>query len=188
MKVTWGEYEYDTDKMPEKSTAILLRAAIGHKLSNEASSAVVSHFRQKAAEGLEGEAAKKAREDAVIPDSDSDAYKAVKADAQTEIWKRISEGTLGESTRGPARDPAEVIRDAYIKGQVIAWLRAKNAWKGSKHPTAETVWKINNVERTFTSLCEGYAAKHSAEVEKHVKAKLAEQARLAKQVESLEDF
>lgn len=115
MEITYGTHTLDFDALPIASRNALARRGLAHVLGNEVASKVTSHF--KAENYSEGE---------TVPEDTEVAREAKKAEFQAEAMKKIMEGTLGVSMRGPSVDPLEAEINSICRKEVLKQLADNN--------------------------------------------------------------
>ena len=169
-KLSYGDFEVEAESLPASSILALFNRGFAHILGNESSSRVAAHFKRKGPDGVEG----------VIPDSKSPEYVSAKRDAQKALFDAIVAGTLGESMRGPRKDPIEAEIERISRDELVVILVSqKFIEKSRKLPTDETVIKFADGDKTFGSLRLRYVAKHADRLHKAAQAEIDRKAREA---------
>jgi len=203
--------EFDLAAIPPGNVEILLTAAIGHKVRNEAASKVrsglLSDVRSAKRERLGDKKAELDDEEArgVKFDKDNPDHVALYRAAQREIGEAIRTGKLGEGRGGgaPRMTEAEKRAQALCKRAVLAVLQSpkfKLWYEGGKpitkkQPPLDHVFAFSDGrERTFGDLVESYYQKNRVTVDREVakaleaERKAAEKAAQAAEGEGVLDF
>jgi hypothetical protein len=175
MQVTYGDYTVDTDKLPEKSLAALIKRGLTHYLGNEQSSKTRAWEKaQKDEDGNEVEV--------------SDEAKAAKlAECQAKAHAALLDGTVGTITRGPGKDPVEAEIERQARAKIRETLKA-NGIKFSGEGDERTV-TLKGEAFTMDQLVErqiannGEALRRDAEKALKAKAKRAESLKVENEAE-----
>lgn len=162
--ITYGETQVDFSKLPETSVRAMLSRGLTHFLGSEQASKVTSHFTDK--DGNK------------IPASDEDRA-SKKAEFVSAALGALLAGTVGVSTRGPAKDPLASEFDSIVKREVTATLKAQ----GLKFPKdGESIEFANGTKRTGDEMLTNYGTKHKDRIESEAKKAVADKARAAKKM------
>jgi len=187
--------EFDLTAIPPGNVEILLTAAIGHKVRNEAASKVrsglLSDVRSAKRERLGDKKVELTDEESrnVRFDKDNPDHVALYRAAQREIADTIRSGKLGEGRGGGAPRMTEIEKRtlAISKLKVLAilqspkfglWFENGKPIKNKQPPMAHVFAFSDGRERTFGDLVDSYYKNHKATVDKEV-AKAIEDERKA---------
>lgn len=131
--VTYSGHSLDFGTLPQASVVAMIRRGVSHLLGSEMASKVTAYFDPDN------------RDETTLADTPENRA-AKKAEFQAEAVAKLTAGTIGVSTRGPAVDPVEKIERRLAREQVTAVL-AKNQLAWPKK--AEDVVKFSD-GREFT--------------------------------------
>ncbi len=116
--VTYGDKSYDFTKLPAVSGEAMLKRGVAHFFGNEVA-AKVTAWKKKYETDNAG----------AMPGDDEIAAKHAEVTADFET--KLTEGTVGVSTRGPSVDPVEAEMERIAKREINNILKTSNAkWSG----------------------------------------------------------
>jgi hypothetical protein len=158
----YGNFEFDSTKVPQPSIDAMLRRGFGHYMGSECASKVTSAFAPN--------------EQGVITPPEGytadDAGRAqYKADVQAKAFEAFLAGTVGAGvSRGPKLDPVDAAFASIVKREVVDKLKTL----GLKFPKGdEVITFADGAKRTGEEMIANWSKNHGErirkEAEKHVK-------------------
>ena len=141
---TYGAHSVDFAKLHPAGQRKLIKGGLAHLLGNEASSKV-----------------KAAVDRGDIADTD-EAKVAFKASIQSGFITALSDGTIGEHSRGPAKDPFEGLVESIARREVMAMLKTNGLkfGKSEKDTNGEAKPRVVTFANGATRTMGEMVAKH----------------------------
>lgn len=174
MQIEYGNYKFDTEKLPASSVSALFSRGLAHYLGNE-QAAKVSNWEKT----LQKEWEKASPLEPFVGPSDEE-----KAQKKTELVeaaiKVLEAGEIGQG-RGPAKDPLEALMWGIAKDQMTTLIRAH----GAKVPRAEKddVEFADGSKQPLEALIQMRLDAHKDAITKDAQKKLAEAERNRKRIQ-----
>lgn len=164
----YGEHSFDFAKLPPASQRKLIQGGFAHYLGSEQASKVSGYFKDN-------------------PEEDTaEARAKMKADLQAAAMAALLDGTVGEHSRGPAKDPLEAIMEGIAKRDINALLKA-NGLSFTKDPKAtkeaplpRIVTFANGSTRTMEEMVAKRLADHGETIKAEAQKELAAREKAAK--------
>jgi hypothetical protein len=161
-KLTYGNHEIDTDKLPAQSIEALLRRGLSHYLGNEQASRLAGWANSQT--------------EANTPPTD-EAKAEKKAEFVTSALEALLAGTVGTRVSGPRVEPLEAAKLSIAKQEVTTVLR--NA--GIKPPKGEeAVVFADGTKKTLAQMVATRLERYGERIEKEAQARLRDVARKQK--------
>jgi hypothetical protein len=191
MRVTYGDFMYDSEMNPTASTIALLSRGLAHYLGNEVSARVGASFKKDAIETWKVEhgvtevdkATRASIESTAIPNTDSMEYTGRKASIVAEFIEALRAGSVGIRERAASVDPFEAEVQSIAKAKFIANLRQERTakdgttyriWSGRADPKADSEIVLADKTWTFGEALAAHVAKRRDEYEKAAHKRIAE--------------
>ena len=185
--LNYGDTQVDEAKLPAASVHALLSRGLSHFLGNEQASKVTSRIRATLAAGKPDTYEATRDEIEAFRAANESQVNGWKSEVHGVAMKALAEGTIGVSTRGPAKDPMQSAMATIARKEVGELLKANNL----AIPTGDKTVSFGGQELTMAILIERRIAKHGDRIKKVVERNMAEAARAAKKLtesESLSDL
>jgi hypothetical protein len=118
MNVQYGDMNLDFTKLPEQSALAMLKRGVAHYFGNEIASKI-SGRKAKFKEDKEG--------NPTGADMDEASVEALRTQFIAEALAKLTDGTVGTSTRGIGLDPVEAKMESIARKEIGDVLKANKA-------------------------------------------------------------